>query len=362
MLHAKQLADRKVESSLSSASVKSPPKRESGFSVETSPRGSDIEKDEVALLVDGICLEGIWSSDDLKALFVEAVQLIPTVIACRVSPLQKAALVRMIKHSPGKPLTLAIGDGANDVGMIHESGVGVGISGKEGRHAANSADFAISQFSFLIILMFEHGRFNYVRCSKLVLYSFFKNLLLVSILFYYCLYSGFSGTVPLDTIVFSGYNFYLGLPVLVLGAMDWDVPREDILRYPALAYATGKDGEMLNVKNMARWCLLAFFQGLLLFVIAVRIIGGPTKVRKTTGDDFVFDIYGTGFNSLDEGWGLGMFSEGFMLFSVAVVAMQLKVASMSVTPTALFWGMIALSLAGYILFTYLYGLFPTLGF
>jgi hypothetical protein len=58
----------------------------------------------------------------------------------------------------------------------------------------------------------------------------------------------------------------------------------------------------------------------------------------------------------------GMFSEGFMLFSVAVVAMQLKVASMSVTPTALFWGMIALSLGGYILFTYLYGLFPTLGF
>lgn len=57
-----------------------------------------------------------------------------------------------------------------------------------------------------------------------------------------------------------------------------------------------------------------------------------------------------------------MFSEGFMLFSVAVVAMQLKVASMSVTPTALFWGMIALSVAGYVLFTYLYGLFPTLGF
>jgi uncharacterized membrane protein YbhN (UPF0104 family) len=56
-----------------------------------------------------------------------------------------------------------------------------------------------------------------------------------------------------------------------------------------------------------------------------------------------------------------MFSEGFMLFSVAVVAMQIKVASMSVTPTALFWSMIALSVAGYVLFTYLFGLFPTLG-
>jgi magnesium-transporting ATPase (P-type) len=101
--------------------------------------------------------------------------------------------------------------------MIHEARVGVGISGREGKHAANSADFAISQFKFLPILLFDHGRFNYIRCSKLVLYSFFKNLLLVSTLFYYSFLSGFSGTIPIDSLVFSGYNFYLGLPILALG-------------------------------------------------------------------------------------------------------------------------------------------------
>ena len=47
------------------------------------------------------------------------------------------------------PMTLAIGDGANDVGMIQCAEVGIGISGKEGLQAANAADFSIAQFKFL---------------------------------------------------------------------------------------------------------------------------------------------------------------------------------------------------------------------
>ena len=147
-----------------------------------------------ALVVDGTCLEGIWADPSLQQLFIEAARLVPTVIACRVSPLQKATLVRMVKTAPGHPITLAIGDGANDVAMIHEARVGVGISGREGKHAANSSDFSIGQFRFLIPLLLEHGRYNYIRSSKLILYSFFKNLVLVSTLFYYTIYSAFSGT------------------------------------------------------------------------------------------------------------------------------------------------------------------------
>lgn len=318
-------------------------------------------KAELALLVDGISLEGMWASDELKSRFVEAIQCIPTVIACRVSPLQKAALVRMIKASPEAPVTLAIGDGANDVGMIHESRVGVGISGREGRHAANSADFAISQFSFLITLMFHHGRFNYIRCSKLVLYSFFKNLLIVSLLFYYCTYSGFSGTMPIDSIVFSGYNFYLGLPILAVAALDFDIPREDVLKFPKLAYATGRNGEMLNLKNMTKWCIFAFLQGLLLFVIAIRFIGGPSYITSNSGA-FQFDIYGTGINTVGDGWGMGLYPEGYLLYSVAVVSMQYKVVAMAVTPNYVFWFLWVLSFLGYVLFCYIYGLFPTLDF
>lgn len=314
---------------------------------------------ELALIVDGISLEGLWASEDLKTKFIDIVQSIPTVIACRVSPLQKAALVRMVKTAPGNPVTLGIGDGANDVGMIHESRVGVGISGKEGRHAANAADFAIAQFRFIVNLLFEHGRFNYIRCSKLVLYSFFKNLLLVSMLFYYCTYCGFSGTIPLDSIVFSGYNFYLGLPILVLGATDFDIPRKDVYRFPYEAYATGRLGEMLNLTNMAKWCSFAFVQGLILFIVAIRFISGPTYVETYDGY-FKFSIYGTGLNSTSSGTGLGIYSEGFILYTCAVFSMQYKVVSMFITPNYIFWSLWILSFLGYFLFTYLYGLFPSL--
>eukprot|EP01033_Poteriospumella_lacustris_P006930 gene6929-4996_t len=315
---------------------------------------------DIALIIDGISLEGVWSSADLKAKFMEVVQFVPKVIACRVSPLQKAALVRMVKTAPSRPVTLGIGDGANDVGMIHESRVGVGISGREGRHAANAADFAIAQFRFIIPLMFEHGRYNYIRCSKLVLYSFFKNLLLVSVLFYYCTYSGFSGTMPLDSIVFSGYNFYLGLPILVIGAMDWDVPRQDVLRFPYDSYATGRLGEMLNLKNMAKWCGLAFVQGLLLFTVAVRFISGPTTVDPD-GGNWSFDIYGTGLNQPGSGTAVGLYAEGFLLYTVIIFAMQYKVVSMSVTPNYIFWTVWLLSFLGYFVFILLYGVFPSAG-
>ena len=101
--------------------------------------------------------------------------------------------------------------GANDVGMINEARIGVGISGKEGRHAANSADFAISQFSYLSTLLLKHGRYNYIRCSKLVLYSFFKNLVLVSILFYYCVYSG----CKLSLYIFIYRSIYLSIYLII---------------------------------------------------------------------------------------------------------------------------------------------------
>ncbi len=118
---------------------------------------------------------------------------------------------------------------------------------------------------------------------------------------------------------------------------------------------------MLNMKNMAKWCLFAFLQGLLLFVVIIRFIGGPSFITSSSGA-FEFDIYGTGLNSVSEGWGLGLYPEGFMLYTTAVVAMQYKVVSMSVTPNYIFWFLWGLSFCGYVLFVYLYGMFSTLDF
>ena len=68
-----------------------------------------------------------------------------------MSPLQKALVVKLVKEGIGA-LTLAIGDGANDVSMIQAADVGVGISGEEGLQAVNSSDYAIAQVSLIYTL------------------------------------------------------------------------------------------------------------------------------------------------------------------------------------------------------------------
>lgn len=306
---------------------------------------------ELALIIDGSTLEDIWSDSKSLEMFREIVREMSTVIACRVSPMQKASLVRMIKTGKGKPVTLAIGDGANDIGMINEAKVGVGICGKEGRHAANSADFAIGQFRFLSTLMLKHGRYNYIRCSKLVLYCFFKNLVLVSSLFYFCIYSGFSGTMPLDSIVFSGFNFYLGLPILCIGIFDIDVPYEVVVKYPFLAYATGRRREMLNMKTMLRWCLLAFAEGMVLFALVIRVIGGSTRPRASESDGH--SLQGVGLNDADGKAG-GIYAEGFLLYCCVIASMICKVSAMTYTWNVFHLWSHVLSLCGFFLFVYAY--------
>lgn len=98
-------------------------------------------------------------------------------------------------------VTLAIGDGANDVSMIQAAHVGVGISGMEGLQAARSADFAIAQFRFLRKLLLVHGGWAYSRCSKLILYSFYKNISLYLIQMWFAIDNGFSGQVLLCLIL-----------------------------------------------------------------------------------------------------------------------------------------------------------------
>ena len=97
--------------------------------------------------------------------------------ASRVSPLQKALVVKLVKKNL-KAILLAIGDGANDVSMIQAAHVGVGISGVEGLQAARSADVAIGQFRYLRKLLLVHGAWSYQRIAKVILYSFYKNIAL----------------------------------------------------------------------------------------------------------------------------------------------------------------------------------------
>jgi hypothetical protein len=111
----------------------------------------------------------------------------------RVSPDQKREMVHLIKTEVPGVRTLAIGDGANDVAMIQEAHVGVGIRGEEGLQATNASDYAIAQFRYLAVLLLKHGRYNYIRMCSLVCYMFYKNIFMSICQFWFAWLNGFSG-------------------------------------------------------------------------------------------------------------------------------------------------------------------------
>jgi phospholipid-translocating ATPase len=117
-----------------------------------------------ALLIDGESLAIMLAHYSQQ--FITIAARLPAVIACRVSPTQKAELATLVKSHTGKRIC-CIGDGGNDVSMIQAADVGVGIVGKEGKQASLAADFSIEQFRYLTKLLVWHGRNSYKRSAKL---------------------------------------------------------------------------------------------------------------------------------------------------------------------------------------------------
>lgn len=134
------------------------------------------QDDPLALVIDGRALTFALEKD-IEKIFLDLAKRCKAVVCCRVSPLQKALVVKLVKKY-SRSILLAIGDGANDVSMIQAAHVGVGISGVEGLQAARSADFSISQFRFLRKLLLVHGSWAYQRLSKMIFYFFYKNVAL----------------------------------------------------------------------------------------------------------------------------------------------------------------------------------------
>ncbi len=132
-------------------------------------------KPDACLLIDGESLALYLTH--YRTEFVAAAVLLPTVVACRCSPTQKAEVARLIKEYTRKRVC-CIGDGGNDVSMIQAADVGVGIVGKEGRQASLAADFSIEQFCHLTKLLVWHGRNSYKRSAKLAQFVIHRGLII----------------------------------------------------------------------------------------------------------------------------------------------------------------------------------------
>nr|XP_043639863.1 probable phospholipid-transporting ATPase 4 [Erigeron canadensis] len=224
--------------------------------LETSYQVTMNEKtkdDPFALVVDGKALE-IALRNDMKDRFLQLAVNCASVICCRVSPKQKALITRLVKKYTGK-MTLAIGDGANDAVM--------------------ASDFALPQFRFLERLLIVHGHWCYKRISKMILYFVYKNIVFGLTLFYYELYSRFSGDVLYDGWYMVMFNLVLtSLPVISLGVLEQDVSSDICLQFPAL-YQQGQKGILFSWKRIIGWMGNGILTSLVIFILNVYILSSP---------------------------------------------------------------------------------------
>ncbi|PKY01353.1 putative phospholipid-transporting ATPase [Aspergillus campestris IBT 28561] len=227
------------------------------------------EAEPLALVIDGRSLTFALEKD-MEKLFLDLAVMCKAVICCRVSPLQKALVVKLVKRHL-KSLLLAIGDGANDVSMIQAAHVGVGISGVEGLQAARSADVAIAQFRFLRKLLLVHGAWSYHRISRVILYSFYKNIALYMTQFWYSFQNAFSGEVIYESWTLSFYNvFFTVLPPFAMGICDQFISARLLDRYPQL-YQLGQKGVFFKRHSFWSWILNGFYHSLILYIFSQLI-------------------------------------------------------------------------------------------
>uniref|UniRef100_A0A3B1IWG7 Phospholipid-transporting ATPase n=1 Tax=Astyanax mexicanus TaxID=7994 RepID=A0A3B1IWG7_ASTMX len=217
------------------------------------------------LVIDGRTLD-FALEEDLQKLFLDVTGNCRSVICCRSTPLQKSQVVRLVGDSLGV-MSLAIGDGANDVSMIQVADVGVGISGQEGMQAVMSSDFAISRFKHLRKLLLVHGHWCYTRLANMILYFFYKNVMYVNLLFWFQFFCGYSGSTMTNSWVLIFFNLlFTSVPPLLYGVLDKDVSANTLLSLPQL-YKAGQNSQAYLPCTFWLTMLDAFYQSLVCFFI-----------------------------------------------------------------------------------------------
>ncbi|ETN77125.1 phospholipid-translocating P-type ATPase, flippase [Necator americanus] len=201
------------------------------------------------------------------------------VICCRVTPLQKAQVVDLVKRNK-KAVTLSIGDGANDVSMIKTAHIGVGISGQEGMQAVLASDYSIGQFRYLERLLLVHGRWSYIRMAKFLRYFFYKNFAFTLTHFWYSFFCGYSAQTVFDAVFIACYNlFFTALPVLAMGSLDQDVDDNYSLHSLVIffiPYGALLNGAAYDGKDLDDYSTLAFTTFTALIVVVTGQIAFDT--------------------------------------------------------------------------------------
>lgn len=221
------------------------------------------------LLIDGESLAVYLKY--YKTEFFSAVTLLPTVIACRCTPQQKADIALIIREVTNKRVC-CIGDGGNDVSMIQCADVGVGIVGREGKQASLAADFSITQFCHLRELLLWHGRNSYKRSAKLSQFVMHRGLVIAICQTVFSVCSKFEPIALYQGWLMVGYaTCYTMAPVFSL-TLDTDIPESLTKLYPEL-YQDLIEGKSLSRKTFFVWVALSVFQGCVIQLFSQSFTG-----------------------------------------------------------------------------------------
>ena len=236
----------------------------------------DIESGRVAhsvIVIDGDTLSRVEDDPLVRKLFIDLAILVDSVVCCRASPSQKAFLVGAIRRKVKNATTLAIGDGANDIAMIQEAHVGIGITGKEGLQAARTSDYSIAQFKFLLRLLLVHGRWNYIRTCIYTLGTFWKEMLFYLTQALYQRYAGYTGTSLYESWSLSMFNtLFTSLPVIFVGIFEKDLSADTLLAVPEL-YTYGQQRSGFNVIVYLQWMFMASSEAVVVYFIMLGLYG-----------------------------------------------------------------------------------------
>ncbi|KAM5237873.1 phospholipid-transporting ATPase IK [Ctenodactylus gundi] len=242
------------------------------------------------LTLGTIPLPSSWPSEMSKELespeeqrelaFVDLATRCQAVICCRVTPKQKALVVALVKKYQ-QAVTLAIGDGANDVNMIKTADIGVGLAGQEGMQAMQNSDYVLAQFSFLQRLLLVHGRWAYMRICKFLCYFFYKTAASMLAQIWFASYSGFTGQPLYEGWFLAFFNLlYSTLPVLYIGLFEQDVTAKQSLEMPEL-YVAGQKDKLFNYCIFFQTMAHGLFTSLVNFFLSLLFscdMGGPSSL------------------------------------------------------------------------------------
>ncbi|KAL2720927.1 phospholipid-transporting ATPase IF-like isoform X3 [Vespula squamosa] len=226
---------------------------------------------QYGFIINGSCLRLVIQT--YPQLFKKIAMACESVVCCRLTPLQKSE----------RTITAAVGDGGNDVSMIQEAHVGLGIMGREGRQATMSSDFAIARFKHLKKVFLVHGHWYYRRISILTQYFFYKNFVFITPQVFFGIHNGFSTQGLYDSIFLMLFNaLFTSFPIVLFGLFEQDYSSNKLLHNPYL-YKLHKKNFLLSWKQFILWFALGTWQTCIIyFVLYFYVYNNPIILYDNT--------------------------------------------------------------------------------